>query len=168
MLIGRSTCPANTIKNNRMKCLLTALTVLLINATVLAQSTEDSVKTAVNNLFTAMRNADGALFKTVFSDNAILQTISRDKDGKTVVKSESIQEFGDFIGKLKKDSADERISFETIKIDGPLAIAWTPYNFYYNGKFSHCGVNSFQLVRLNGEWKIQYIIDTRRRAGCNP
>ena len=61
------------------------------------------------------------------------------------MKSESVHEFADFVGKLKKDSADERISFETIKIDGPLAIVWTPYNFYHNGKFSHCGVNSFQL-----------------------
>lgn len=113
-----------------------------------------------------MKNADQALFKTVFSDGAILQTIGRDKEGKTLVTSESIREFGEFIGKLKKDSADERISFETVKIDGPLAIAWTPYNFYYNGKFSHCGVNSFQLVRLNDVWKIQYIIDTRRRTGC--
>ena len=151
-----------------MRLLLTSLAVLLITVNISAQSAEDSVKATINNLFAAMKNADQALFKTVFSDNALLQTISRDKDGKTVVNSENIQEFGDFIGKLKKDSADERISFETIKIDGPLAIAWTPYNFYFNGKFSHCGVNSFQLVRLNGEWKIQYIIDTRRRADCKP
>jgi len=63
-------------------------------------------------------------------------------------------------------AADERISFETIKIDGPLAIAWTPYKFYYEGKFSHCGVNSFQLVRVDNQWRIQYLIDTRRRQGC--
>ncbi|HKO82748.1 MAG TPA: nuclear transport factor 2 family protein [Chitinophagaceae bacterium] len=151
-----------------MKLLLTSLTVLLTTVNIYGQSTEDSVKATINNLFASMKNADQSLFKTVFSDNAILQTISRDKEGKTVVNSESIQEFGDFIGKLKKDSADERISFQTIKIDGPLAMAWTPYNFYFNGKFSHCGVNSFQLVRLNGVWKIQYIIDTRRRAGCKP
>jgi hypothetical protein len=149
-----------------MKFILTALTVFLTTVIVSAQSAEDSVKTTINNLFTAMKNADQALFKTVFSDGAILQTIGRDKEGKTLVTSESIREFGEFIGKLKKDSADERISFETVKIDGPLAIAWTPYNFYYNGKFSHCGVNSFQLVRLNDVWKIQYIIDTRRRTGC--
>ena len=149
-----------------MKFILAALTVFLTTINVSAQSAEDSVKTTINNLFTAMKNADQALFKTVFSDGAILQTIGRDKEGKTLVTSESIQEFGEFIGKLKKDSADERISFETVKIDGPLAIAWTPYNFYYNGKFSHCGVNSFQLVRINDAWKIQYIIDTRRRTGC--
>ncbi len=151
-----------------MKCILTALTVLLVTSNLSAQSAEDSVKTTINNLFVAMKNGDASLFKTVFSDSAILQTISRNKEGKTLVRTESVDEFASFVGQLKKDSADERIHFETIKIDGPLAIAWTPYNFYYNGKFSHCGVNSFQLVRFDGEWKIQYLVDTRRRTGCKP
>jgi hypothetical protein len=70
-----------------------------------------------------------------------------------MVKNEEIAEFIDFVSKQSPGAADERISLETIKVDGPLAIAWTPYNFYYNGQLSHCGVNSFQLVRLNGEWK---------------
>lgn len=142
------------------------LTTLLITVSVFSQTAEDSVKNTVNTLFMGMKNADGELLKNAFSDNAILQTISRDKEGKQVVLTEDINDFATSISKLKKDSADERITFETIKIDGPLAIVWTPYNFYFNGKFSHCGVNSFQLVRLNGIWKIQYIIDTRRRAGC--
>lgn len=131
-----------------------------------AQSAEDSIKNAINTLFAGMRNADAALFKSVFSDSAIMQTIGRGRDGKTVVRYESIDEFAGFVSRLKKDSADERITFETIKIDGPLAIVWTPYTFYHNGKFSHCGVNSFQLVRFDGIWKIQYLVDTRRRQGC--
>ena len=151
-----------------MKCILTALTVLLVTGNLSAQSAEDSVKSVVNNLFVAMKNGDASLFKTVFSDSAILQTISRSKEGKTLVRTESVDEFASFVSQLKKDSADERIRFETIKIDGPLAIAWTPYNFYYNGKFSHCGVNSFQLVRFDDGWKIQYLVDTRRRTGCKP
>lgn len=151
-----------------MKFLLTAFAIVAISVAINAQTAEDSVKATINNLFTAMRNGDGGLFKTVFSDSAFLQTIARDKNGKTMVRTESVNDFADFVGKLKKDSADERISFEMIRIDGPLAIAWTPYNFYYNGSFSHCGVNSFQLVRFGNEWKIQYLIDTRRRTGCKP
>ena len=133
-----------------------------------AQTTEDSIKTTINTLFAAMKNGNGAAFKDVFSDSAILQTITRNKEGKMLVRTENVSEFAGFVSKLKKDSADERISFETIKIDGPLAVVWTPYNFFYNGSFSHCGVNSFQLVRFEGVWKIQYLIDTRRRAGCQP
>jgi len=150
-----------------MKCFLVLLTSLVFSIVSKAQVTEDSVKAVVNNLFTAMRNADGALLQSTFSDSAILQTISRNKEGKAVIVTEKVTEFAGFVNKLKKDSADERIQFETIKIDGPLAIVWTPYRFYHNGKFSHCGVNSFQLVRFEGVWKIQYLIDTRRRQGCN-
>jgi hypothetical protein len=150
-----------------MKCFLVLLTSLLSSIVVHAQATEDSVKAVINNLFTAMRTADGGLFKSSFSDSAVLQTITRNKEGKAVVITENVTEFAGFVNTLKKDSADERIQFETIKIDGPLAIVWTPYSFYHNGKFSHCGVNSFQLVRFEGIWKIQYLIDTRRRQGCN-
>ena len=114
-----------------------------------------------------MKNADAALFKNVFADSAIMQTISRTKEGKTIVKNEDLKDFTDFISKQVKGDADERITFETVKIDGPLAIVWTPYKFYYKGEFSHCGVNSFHLVRFDGSWKIQYLIDTRRRQACD-
>lgn len=149
-----------------MRYFLILLTSVCLAGYAKAQTAEDSVKAVINTMFAGMRDADAVLFKTAFSDSAILQTISRDKDGKTIVRNESIHAFAGFIGKLKKDSADERISFETVRIDGSLAIAWTPYQFYHNGQFSHCGVNSFQLVRFNGTWKIQYLIDTRRREGC--
>ena len=134
--------------------------------TLSAQTKEDSVKATINTMFTAMKNADTALLRSVFADSAILQTIARTKNGVVVVKNEPLKDFIDFLAKEKVGAADERISFETVKVDGALAMAWTPYKFYYNGNFSHCGVNSFQLVKLNGEWKIQYIIDTRRRQGC--
>jgi hypothetical protein len=67
---------------------------------------------------------------------------------------------------LPKGAADEQIVFETVKVDDDLAMVWTPYRFIFNGKFSHCGVNSFTLVKLNGEWKINYVIDTRRKEKC--
>ena len=130
-----------------------------------AQSAEDSVKAVVNNLFRAMKNSEGVMLKSVFADSAILQTIET-KTGKTIVKNEAVAGFIESISKLPAGAADEQIIFDVVKIDASLASVWTPYKFYFNGKLSHCGVNSFQLVKLNGEWKIQYLIDTRRRAGC--
>ena len=149
-----------------MKPILILLTIVFFSSHINAQSTEDSVKAAVNKLFEGMKNANAALVSDAFSDSAILQTIARNKEGKIIIRNEQVTDFTEFVGKQQKGAADERISFETIKIDGPLAIAWTPYKFYYEGKFSHCGVNSFQLVRMNGQWKIQYLIDTRRTQGC--
>ena len=149
-----------------MKHFLILLTVVVISFSGHTQSAEDSVKAVINRMFTAMKSADGAMLKSTFADSIVFQTIGRTKEGATVVRNESPSGFIDQVSKASPGSLDERITFETVKVDGPLAIAWTPYNFYYNGQFSHCGVNSFQLVRMNGEWKVQYIIDTRRRQGC--
>ena len=149
-----------------MRSLFILCALVCISHLTRAQSAEDSVKAAVNKMFDAMRGSDAVLLQSVFGDSALLQTISKTKEGKTVVRNESPAAFASSISSAPKGALDERISFETIKIDGPLALAWTPYSFYYNGKFSHCGVNSFQLVRIDGTWKIQYIIDTRRKTGC--
>ena len=151
-----------------MRKIQISLTLIFISLISHAQTAEDSVKAVVNNLFTAMKNADTVLLKSTFADGAIFQTISRDKEGNTVVRTDAVQGFVDLIGKQKKDDLDERITFGTVKIDADLASVWTPYHFYAGGKFSHCGANSFQIVRIKGLWKIQYLIDTRRRQGCTP
>jgi len=135
------------------------------SATKNAQSTEDSVKAAVNLLFTGMIQSDAAKIRSSFTDSAILQSIV-EKDGKTKTRTESIEEFAQSISKLEKGVADERIRFDVIKIDGPLAIVWAPYSFYYKGQLNHCGVDSFQMLLVDGAWKIQYLVDTRRKQPC--
>lgn len=149
-----------------MKSFLFFLTTLLFLNAAKAQSAEDSVKAVVNKLFAAMKNSDAASLKAVFADSAILQSISRNKEGKTVIQNDTVDEFAGIVSKMPKGDADERIVFDAIKIDAPLAMVWAPYKFYYKGNFSHCGVDAFQLVKFNGEWKIQYLIDTRRKTGC--
>ena len=144
--------------------MLAACFAIAVYAT--AQTAEDSVKTAVKLLFEGMLQSDAVKIQSAFADSAVLQTIGNTKDGKLVIKNESVKEFALSISKIAKGDADERIQFETIKIDGPLAIVWTPYKFYYKGQFSHCGVDYLHLVIINKIWKIQYLIDTRRKNGC--
>jgi hypothetical protein len=130
-----------------------------------AQSLQDSVKQTINQLFIAMKNADVRGLDTCFADSAILQTILH-TEGKTSVRNEQVNDFSSSIAKLQKGDADEQVTFDVVRIDDELAIVWAPYKFYWKGKFSHCGTDSFQLVRINGVWKIQYLIDTRRKEGC--
>ncbi len=151
-----------------MKQFLILLTaIFLVTSGAKAQTAVDSVKATINQLFDGMRGSDPLKIRDAFTDSAELQTIGRTRDGSIRIINDGVEKFASSIAKLPKDSADERIVFESIKIDGPLASVWTPYKFYYAGKFSHCGVNSFQLVRIAGKWKIQYLIDTRRRVGCD-
>jgi len=147
-----------------MKRFATLLSIVLaITSTVQAQTAEDSVKATINRMFEGMKNADTVVLKSAFTDDPILQTVATNKKKQVYIKSDKFKDFVKFIGDQKVGEADERIEFESIRIDGSLAMAWAPYQFYYKGKFRHCGVNSFQLVRLEDGWKIQYLIDTRRK-----
>ena len=123
-----------------------------------AQTTEDSVKQVVNNLFKAALNADSAAVMDCFWPEAVLQTITTDK-----IRYEGPESIASAFGKLKKGMLDERIQFGAIHIDSELASVWTPYRLYVNGKFIHCGADSFQLVKRKGVWKISHLIDTRRK-----
>jgi len=146
-------------------CLL--MVFIVASAKASAQTTTvDSVKTVITQMFVAMKNADSVTLRTVFADSAILQSLTRTPEAKFVVKNEPLPEFIDFIGKQAVGACDERIEFESVLVNGSLASVWTPYKFYFNGQLRHCGVNSFQLVRIDQAWKIQYIIDTRIREGC--
>ncbi len=67
----------------------------------------------------------------------------------------------------KTTTFEEKLKSFSIQIDGAMANAWTPYEFWLNGAFHHCGVNSFQLVKYGANWKIVYLIDTRRKEDCD-
>ena len=124
---------------------------------------EEAVKKIIGLLFDGMRKGDSSMVKAAFAPEPTLQTISTPPAGGTKVKTEALQRFLDAVGTPHTDVWDERIEYGRISIDGALASVWMPYQFYLGGKYSHCGVNSFQLVKLEGEWKIVYLIDTRRK-----
>jgi hypothetical protein len=130
-----------------------------------AQTAEDSIKAVINKMFTGMKNSDTVMVKSCFTETALMQTFSKNKEGKTIITTDSPGDFAKIIATIPAGAADEQIVFKDLKIDGPMAAVWTPFKLYFNGQFYSCGVNSFQLVRLNNEWKIQYILDTRRKKG---
>jgi hypothetical protein len=151
---------------------INALIILLLCGTIVFTSAKpieetEEIKEVIRQLFDAMRKADKAKAQAVFRTEAILQTVFINKEGITVVKEESLKEFIDAVGTAREDLWDERILSYEIKSDGLIATAWTPYKFYVNDKFSHCGNNAFVLVKTQNGWKISSIIDTRRKSNCD-
>jgi ketosteroid isomerase-like protein len=71
-------------------------------------------------------------------------------------------EFANMIGGSQKGSLREEVRDMEVRIDDHLASAWVEYDFFFNGKFHHCGVDAFQLHKQGRNWKITQISDTRR------
>jgi hypothetical protein len=41
-----------------------------------------------------------------------------------------------------------------VRVNGPLSMVWYPYDLYRDGKWSHCGVDAFTLIKHEGRWRI--------------
>lgn len=143
--------------------------LLLAAPAALAQTTApaetEAVKATINRFFEGMRKGDSAVVRSTLAPTVVLHTISS-RGGTVQVLNESPKEFLQAVGTKHAEVWDERISFERVLIDAQLASVWTPYQFYLGPKFSHCGYNSFQLVKLPQGWRIAYVIDTRRKDQC--
>ncbi|MEO0625502.1 MAG: nuclear transport factor 2 family protein [Bacteroidota bacterium] len=127
-----------------------------------------AVVQSLHTLFDAMKQGDTTGMSAIFHPNAQLLTVSELFDGSKQLRKGSLDDFREGIAGAEPDILVERLYQIEVRVDGDLATAWTPYRFEYQGAVSHCGVNSFQLVRSyeTGVWQIVNIIDTRRRGDC--
>ncbi|MCH6198499.1 nuclear transport factor 2 family protein [Aquiflexum sp. LQ15W] len=137
-----------------------------LSATSLFAQQNEEVRQVIASMFEGMKSKNTDLIKAAFHQDATMQTVKSGESG-SELGSNSV---ADFVNRIATTPAttilDERILDYQIKVDGDMAAAWTPYEFYVNDNFSHCGVNSFQLIKTTEGWKITYIIDTRRKEGC--
>ena len=131
-----------------------------------AAASEPAVKETIARFFEGMRRGDSALVRSTLAPAAIFHAFEGKPGQPATLRIENINGFLKAVGTPHDKIWDERISFEKVLIDANLASVWTPYEFYLGSTFSHCGYNSFQLVKLADGWKIAHIIDTRRKEKC--
>jgi hypothetical protein len=62
----------------------------------------------------------------------------------------------EYFARLQKGKASnrERMWNPEVRVHGSIATVWTPYDFWTDGKFSHCGVDAFELIKTDDGWKI--------------
>ena len=127
---------------------------------------EREVLAAVRQLFDGMKVHDTVKMRAVLHPQARLVS-SALKDG---TPSASIESTDGWLSAVSRGTEpyDERISNPVVKVDGGLASVWMEYRFYVGERFSHCGVDTFHLVRTAEGWRIVDLADTRRREGCTP
>lgn len=151
----------------KKRIILSLFFAVLIHFASFSQTEEQQVEQVIRSLFDGMKSKNADQVAMAFSEDALMQTVIAKPEG-SEVGSNAVADFVKRIATTPETTTlDEQILEYQIKVDGTMASAWTPYRFYVNGNFSHCGVNSFQLVKKAEGWKIVYIIDTRRKENCD-
>ena len=144
------------------------LILILISFSCFSQEPNDSdkikVKKVVNQFFESLNKQDSILYKKILFLEGQIWSINNT----TKSSSMSMRFFRDDIGTFNPDEIWEEIplSFD-IKIHNGIAMAWVPYEFKVNGKFTHCGIDIFTLTETNEGWKIINASYTKYLDGCN-
>lgn len=139
--------------------------VLLLSVSLQAQNQE--IQKVIETFFEAFHAKDTLKLQAHCDETMILQSINENGKG-AKLSNENPKAFFKSIASIPAElKFQEKILSYSIQIDGSMAHAWTPYEFYVNGKLSHKGVNAFTLFKEdtpeNSGWKIVHLIDTRRK-----
>lgn len=62
----------------------------------------------------------------------------------------------------------ERLRDPEVRVAGRVAMVWAPYDFWQDGRWSHCGTDAFTLLKGEGGWVITSISYTVETDGCVP
>lgn len=63
-------------------------------------------------------------------------------------------------------TARERYWSPTVLIRGDIAVVWAPYEYWIDGKTSHCGIDVFNFVRVGGSWRVANSMWTVEPNAC--
>jgi hypothetical protein len=63
-------------------------------------------------------------------------------------------------------TSKERYWDPVVHVRGGIAVVWTPYEFWADGKSSHCGIDVFDLMKDKGVWKISNAMWTVEPDAC--
>jgi hypothetical protein len=170
---GSSQAEATThfvIKGNQMNTfsrkILKSLTFAALSIWILFMACNLSAQIAEE---TAVKNAVQTFFKAISKKSAEIASSVLNKDGfmfeakkgdKTVTVG--MTSFQDFIKKLPTFTGEllEEMHNPKIFVHGNIAVVWTPFTFHRNGEYSHSGLDTFQLIKTDGGWKIFSIMYT--------
>lgn len=106
----------------------------------------------VQAFFDTMSAKDVEGMRGIFAAQARFHVLS-DRDGKPVATTFTGEDFLKNVA-ATQEALRERMWSPEVRIRGRLATVWTPYDFWRDGAFSHCGVDAFDLIKTDGAWKI--------------
>jgi hypothetical protein len=137
------------------RAIVTVIALLTVPRAALGQSPaseRDAVLKTVQMFFDTMTAKDVEGARQVLQEQGRFHAM-RMRDGKPDVRAFSNEEyFADL--KASQQQMRERIWNPEVRISGLIASVWAPYDFWLDGKLSHCGVDQFDLIKTENGWKI--------------
>jgi hypothetical protein len=143
-----------------------AVSLLLLGCLCLeaADSGEQkAILAAVQTLFDGMAAHDAGMIEGAMTADARLTGIGSDRPPTNVARDQFAQSIAANQSRLL-----ERIWEPKVLVRGRMATVWAEYDFYADGKFGHCGVDNFLMLKTDQGWKAAAVAYTVETEGCAP
>ena len=149
-----------------LKILLTIFALFVFSISLCGNTANErnNVLEVVNKFFQVLETGDTELARDILLENGSNFSV-REVGESFIIKFTQYKTLIDSLPKTK-GKYKEVITDPEVLIHLNIAVVWAKYKFYIDGKFSHCGVDSFSLIRDKGKWKIASIIYTVEKTGC--
>jgi hypothetical protein len=132
-----------------------------------ATGDEDAVLATVERFFAAMADADWAAYEAITVAEGMTFAQRFDDDAVHPIRTRTHAELVSAMSQSGQRYA-ERMWDPIVKVHGPIAMVWTPYEMHVDGEFSHCGIDIFEMLRVEGQWRIANASWTAEAVGCEP
>ena len=137
-------------------------TLLLLLPLAAQTPDEKEVLATVQKTFDGMASNDAARILSSMTADARLYGVRANGAAYAMPAEQWANRLASMKGKF-----DEHFTAKpTVSIHGTIANVWGEYEFLRDGKFSHCGVDSFNLVKTADGWRVAAIFDTEETSGC--
>ncbi len=151
-----------------MKKIIAAIILSIsLSFSIFAQKADDKIaaQSVISTMFAEMANHNPDAIKAVYTPEALLVALIKNKEGKTAVRYFSGEAFSKNFAVKKNEIREDMYEMKT-EVLGDLALIHGRYVFFSDGKVSHCGVNAFHLVHTDAGWKIGGASSTIEPNGC--
>lgn len=132
------------------------------------RANEKEIRETIDLFFEGLYDGNMNKMSRAVWENASLVSTYVNKKGKEQTRTSTIKEFLVAASKPRDEKWNEKIWDVEIESEGRVAQAIMEYAFFLDDKFVHCGANSMQLIKMDGQWKIVSLADTRMKKDCDP
>lgn len=133
-----------------------------------AQNDEAAILDTVDAFFAALENRDRVALETITVPGSFNVSVRLDEKE---AASYGIRNHAELVTALSSPGDTKRIERywdPIVLIQKTIAVFWAPYDFHIDGEFSHCGIDSFQLIKQEGNWLLTNTSWTMETDGCLP
>ena len=123
------------------------------------------IMAAVDRVIAAINSNDAEALRQIAIPEGMNISLRYQPDGSATLRTKSnAQDAAETTTETRKFT--EKYWDPTVLVHNGIAVFWAPYSFDIDGKRSHCGMDQFDFIKVDGQWKLASSMWTVEPNGC--